>query len=222
MKNTKNFLVGVILIAIGVIIGLNALEIVEINIFFDGWWTLFIIVPCFCGLFDSNDRTGNLIGLLVGVVLLLCVRGVLTFEYVWKLALPVILVIIGLSMIFKNSIVNKIRKECKNEERNGVCATFSSQNVDYDNEKFEGAELNAIFGGIKLDLKKANIKSDVIIDVSSIFGGVTIFVPNDVKVKVTSTSIFGGVDDKSAKNQAQEAKTIYINANCMFGGVEIK
>lgn len=222
MKNTKNILIGVILIAIGVIIGLNALEIVDINIFFEGWWTLFIIIPCFCGLFDSNDRTGNLIGLLVGVVLLLCVRGVLTFEYVWKLALPVILIIIGLSMIFKNNIINKIRKECKSEGRKGVCATFSSQNVDYDNEKFEGAELNAIFGGIKLDLTKANIKEDVIIDVSSIFGGVTIFVPNDVKVKVTSTSIFGGVDDKSVKNQDKEAKTIYINANCMFGGVEIK
>ncbi len=222
MKNTKNILGGIILIAIGVIIGLNALEIVDINIFFKGWWTLFIIIPCFCGLFDSNDRTGNLIGLLIGVVLLLCVRDVLTFEYVWKLALPVILIIIGLSMIFKNNIANKIRKECKSENQKGICATFSSQNVDYDNEKFEGAELNAIFGGIKLDLKKANIKSDVIVDVSSIFGGVTIFVPNDVKVKVTSTSIFGGVDDKSVKNQDKEAKTIYINANCMFGGVEIK
>ena len=38
----------------GVIFGLNALEITDINIFFDGWWTLFIIVPCFIGLFKDD------------------------------------------------------------------------------------------------------------------------------------------------------------------------
>ena len=47
MNNYSNVLWGFVLIIIGIVFGLNALDITDINIFFDGWWTLFIIVPCF-------------------------------------------------------------------------------------------------------------------------------------------------------------------------------
>lgn len=47
MKKIENTVIGFILIIIGVIIGLNAFHITNIDLFFDGWWTLFIIVPCF-------------------------------------------------------------------------------------------------------------------------------------------------------------------------------
>ena len=61
MKKFGNVLWGIVLIIIGLIIGGNALGIVNINIFFDGWWTLFIIIPCFIGLFKDDEKTGNLI-----------------------------------------------------------------------------------------------------------------------------------------------------------------
>ena len=54
MKKVGNILWGIVLIIIGLIIGGNALGIVNINIFFDGWWTLFIIIPCFIGLFKDD------------------------------------------------------------------------------------------------------------------------------------------------------------------------
>ena len=54
MKKIGNILWGVVLIIIGLIIGGNALGITHINIFFNGWWTLFIIIPCFIGLFREN------------------------------------------------------------------------------------------------------------------------------------------------------------------------
>ena len=38
MEKTKNILWGVILIIIGIVWGLNALEIASIDIFFEGWW----------------------------------------------------------------------------------------------------------------------------------------------------------------------------------------
>ena len=45
MKNLSRILWGIVLIFIGVIWGLNRTGVADINIFFDGWWTLFIIVP---------------------------------------------------------------------------------------------------------------------------------------------------------------------------------
>ena len=92
----KNKIWGIVLIILGLIFGLNALEITDIDIFFDGWWTLFIIVPCFIGLITEREKTGNLIGLLVGIALLLGCLDILEFEIIGKLIFPVILVIIGL------------------------------------------------------------------------------------------------------------------------------
>lgn len=202
--------------------------ITNINIFFDGWWTLFIIVPCFIGLFKEREKTGNIIGLAIGVILLLCCQDMIDFETVWKLLVPAILIIIGLSLIFKDAFGSKINEEIKklNESKTkdgGYCATFSGQNIKFDGEKFNGTDLNAVFGGIKCDLRNAIIENDVVINTSSIFGGTEIYIPENVKVKVKSTSIFGGVDEKKQNKIGNaDAHTIYINATCLFGGVEIK
>lgn len=50
MKNITKILWGTALIAVGGIIALNAFGITGIELFFDGWWTLFIIVPCLVGI----------------------------------------------------------------------------------------------------------------------------------------------------------------------------
>ena len=226
MNNIKNILWGIILVIIGVIIGLNTIGITDIDIFFDGWWTLVIIVPCFIGLFTNKDKTGNIIGLLVGVILLLGMQNIIDFNLIWKLLLPSIIVIIGLSLIFKNTFNSKINNEIKklnnkNTKDNEYCATFSGQRIDFPNEEFKGATLNSVFGSITCDLREAKIKEDVIINASSVFGGIDIIVPDDVNIKIKSNSIFGGVNNKK-KNNEDKKYTIYVNASCLFGGVDIK
>ncbi|MBP3919950.1 MAG: hypothetical protein J6D28_00100 [Bacilli bacterium] len=229
MKNLSSILWGFVLVIVGVILALNAFEITDISIFFDGWWTLFIIVPCFIGLFDNNDgKTGNVIGIVIGTLLLLSCRGIMDFNVIWKLILPSILVIIGLSFIFKNAIsssvnnkIKEINKKNNNKENKEYISTFSGQKLDFRKEEFTGCRAQAIFGGMGLDLTDAIIKEDVVINASSIFGGIDIKAPADVNVKVNSTSIFGGVENK-VKNKDSNKFTIYVNANCLFGGVEIK
>ena len=226
MNNIKNILWGIILVIIGVIIGLNTIGITDIDIFFDGWWTLVIIVPCFIGLFTNKDKTGNIIGLLVGVIPLLGMQNIIDFNLIWKLLLPSIIVIIGLSLIFKNTFNSKINNEIKklnnkNTKNNEYCATFSGQRIDFPNEEFKGATLNSVFGSITCDLREAKIKEDVVINASSVFGGIDIIVPDDVNIKIKSNSIFGGVNNKK-KNNEDKKYTIYVNASCLFGGVDIK
>ncbi len=199
----------------------------NINIFFDGWWTLFIIVPCFIGLFKEDEKTGNIIGLLIGIVLLLCCQNILDFNMIWKLIFPAVLVIIGISLLFKDTFHSKIKKEIKklNEKQKGeneYCATFAGQNANFDNQEFNGADLTAVFGGVKCDLRKALINGDKVINCSAIFGGIDIYVPTNVEIKVKSTPIFGGVSDKSSHSNKENAPVIYINATCVFGGVDIK
>lgn len=227
MKRFGNILWGIVFILLGLIWGSNALGITDINLFFDGWWTLFIIVPCFIGLFKERSKTGNIIGLFVGIVLLLCCQRIIDFNTIWKLMIPAILVIIGLSFIFKDTVNRKINQEIKrlNEKQtnaNVYCATFSEQNVRFDNQEFDGADLTAVFGSVKCDLTTAVITKDIVINASAIFGGIDIFVPNDVVVKTKSVPIFGGVSDRTVKSKNENAPIVYINAQSVFGGVEIK
>lgn len=228
MKKFGNILWGLVFITIGAIVACNALGITNIDVFFDGWWTLFIIVPCFIGIFKDHEKTGNIIGLVIGVALLLACQDFIGFEMIWKLALPAVLVIIGLSFIFRDTFSKKITKEIseiskttKNDTE--YSATFASQDVNYDGEKFTGVNLNAVFGGVKCDLRKAEIEQDVVINTSAVFGGIEIFVPDNIKIKIKSTPIFGGVSDERKHNVNQDAAhTLYINSTCVFGGVEIK
>lgn len=222
----KNVIWGLLIIAVGVIFGLKAFGLLDVEIFFDGWWTLFIIVPCVIGLFTDSDKIGSIIGILVGVILLLACQGLFSFELLWKLAVPAIIILIGIKMIFKGTFHNDSAKRIKEITGDGIplkkcCATFTGQNVDFTNEVFDGAEFTAVFGGIKCDLRNAVIEKDTVINVCCIFGGVEIFAPDNVNVKVCSNSVLGGIDDKHKKS-TENAVTLYINGTCIFGGVEIK
>lgn len=225
MNKTSNLLWGIVLVIVGIIFGLNALEITDINIFFNGWWTLFIIIPCFIDLFKEKDKTGNIIGLTIGLFLLLGCNNIIDFDLIWKLIVPISLIIIGLSFIFKDTINGKIKREMKKIDKtneNEYYATFGEQNLNFQNEEFSNCHLNAIFGGIKCDLTDSIIKKDAVINASAIFGGITIIVPNDINVKIVSTPIFGGVSDERKHNNKDSKITLYINATCIFGGIEIK
>ena len=164
MKKISSVIWGIVLIAAGALFALNALNITDINIFFDGWWTLFIIVPCAVGLFTEREKTGNIIGLAIGVFLLLCCQDILSFGMLWKLLVPAIIVIVGLKMVFTgffgnkaNEIIAKIKQD--GGETKVGCATFSGCDLNFDGEVFEGAELTATFGGVKCDLRNAIIKT---------------------------------------------------------------
>ena len=225
MKKTSNLIWGIVLIIAGGVFALNALGVTNIDLFFDGWWTLFIIVPCAVGLFTEREKTGNLIGIAVGICLLLGCQDVVSFSMLWKLAVPAIIVIIGLKMVFSGITGNKANEIITRIKQNGGQtktgnAAFSGCDINYDGEIFEGAELNAVFGGIKCDLRKAVINKDSAITVCAVFGGIDILVPDNVNVKVNSTSIFGGVSNKTSA--CKDAPTIYVSGTCMFGGVDIK
>lgn len=215
---------GLVLIVLGIIIGLNSLGIANINIFFEGWWTLFIIIPCFISIFnDKGDKMGNVIGLTIGVALLLSIRGILPFDIIAKLIIPFILVMIGLSMIFKNTLQKKISEKI-NVAKDGlenITATFTEQKIIKSGEKFEGANLDAVFGSVNLDLCDAKLNAETVIKASAIFGGIVIIVPKDVTVKMKSTSIFGGVQNHNHTKEEQK-KVIYIETFALFGGIDIK
>ena len=226
MEKLNRILWGLVFIVLGIVIALNALDIINFNIFFNGWWTLLIIIPCFIGLFDTTNESkiGNIIGMIVGIVLLLLCQGWIRFDLIFKLFIPAILVFIGLYLIcgnlFRNKVVEKINEVKNTKNSESICATFSEQLINKNDEDFKSANVDAIFGSVVLDLTKAKIKDEAVITASAIFGGIDIIVPKDVEVKIKSTPIFGGVSNYSKTKDAK--KIIYIDALALFGSIEIK
>lgn len=226
MKKTSTIIWGLVFVAVGTVLALNALHITDISLFFRGWWTLFIIVPCAVDLVCSHNKVSSAIGLFVGIFLLLCCRKVISFAIFWKLLVPAIIVAIGLKLIFNALRSNKPRSNdiIIDPDKDFDCqgtATFSTCNMDFKGKLFEGAELNAIFGEVKCDLTDAIITNNCVIDATAVFGGIKITVPSYVNVQIKSDSIFGGVTNKTNYNESNTV-TVCIRCHCMFGGVTVK
>ena len=111
MKQVRPIVWGIAIIALGVIFGGNALGWFSLNIFFDGWWTLFIIIPSVISLVTEKEKLSSLGFLAAGVILLLAAQNVFSYEVAWKAILAVFLIMIGLGIIIKSTMHNKNDKE---------------------------------------------------------------------------------------------------------------
>lgn len=95
MSNKKLF--GIILIVIGTVFLLNRLGVFSINIFFDGWWTLLLIIPAVMSMSKQGLTTGNIILFVLGVIFLLREQGLDLGGYL----VPAVLVVFGIALLIK-------------------------------------------------------------------------------------------------------------------------
>ncbi len=215
-----NFIWGFVFIIIGVIFGLNALDITDIDIFFNGWWTLFIIIPSFINIFKKEDKVGSFIWFMIGIVLLLACNDYISFEIIGKLFFPAILVIIGLSIMFKNTFEHKISKEIekareKDNNDDIISGIFKEEVVSEDEAK--NTSLEAVFGSVKYDLTDAKIKKDIVLKVTAVFGSVKVIVPEGVNIKFKTSGIFNDHINKAGKSDSKY--TVYVDSFALFGSV---
>lgn len=230
MKQIKPIIWGLAIIALGIIFGGNALGLFNLDIFFDGWWTLFIIIPSIVSLITDKDKIMSLGFIAVGVILLLAAQDVFSYDVAWKVILAVFLVAAGLSIIIKSIFHSKndqeVAKKVAEATKDGKTmdsqfAAFSGSDRVYKDEVFAGSNVSAIFGGVNLDLRNAKFEKDTVIKAFALFGGIDIKVPEDVKVKLKSGFIFGGISDDRKSASEKGKYTIYIDAAGGFGGVTI-
>ncbi len=111
MKKIGDIVLGCILIIVGTIVGLNLFNITNINLFFDGWWTLIIIIPSIVVIIAGKHKIDGIIGLVVGLILLLICQNVVSEETVIKLAIPLIIVALGVSILIKSLMPDEKAKE---------------------------------------------------------------------------------------------------------------
>lgn len=224
MKESKfsNIIWGLIFLGLGIIFLGNNFKFWDIEVFFEGWWTLFIIIPSFIGIFKKGSRISSLFWLIIGVLLLLTCQDIITFKLIKKLILPMIFILVGFCIIFRpRKITDDNYKEIKESKDSlNLVAIFSGREEKVTTE-FKGADCISVFGGIDLDLREASLKNDIVIEIVTCFGGVDILLPENVNVVTSGVPCFSSIENKTI-NQEKSKATIYINYVAIFGGIELK
>jgi hypothetical protein len=87
---------------------------------------------------------------------------------------------------------------------------------------FRGADVLAFMGGCELDLRKAAINGEAVIDVFAMWGGIEIRVPEDWTVVSHIVPLMAGVDDKTRPPQTATAHRLTLRGFILMAGVEVK
>ncbi len=226
MRNrASNALVGLFFIIAAVLLAGHAIFDWSFSLLFPGWWTLFIIVPALLSIVKSGFKIFNSICLIIGAMLLVTKQfpEVFTWNLFGKLVFPSVLLVIGVNILFDRSFKNAADRAVRNNAKGpDYTAIFSGLKQRITREEFTGSDITAVFGGIDLDLRDAIINQDVVIDITAVFGGVNIYLPGNVRAKLSTVPIFGGATDKSIPSTDVNAPTVFISSVCVFGGADIK
>lgn len=225
LRVTPQIILGLLIVAFGVILTLDNLEYVEAgNIL--RYWPLLLVAFGLARVLSSDCTSSRAAGgvmIIVGVWLLADdLFGVpIDFERWW----PMFLVAIGGLIVFR---ALRGGGERAPELLPSTDSTFSEVAVwsgkvrRVSSALFRRADLTAIMGGVEVDLRGASTGGqEAVIDLFVWWGGIEITVPPDWAVSNQVVVFMGGVDDSSSGTQDARNRLV-VRGFVVMGGAEIK
>lgn len=99
---------------------------------------------------------------------------------------------------------------------------FNGRNIKIEDEPFTGARINSVCSGLKLDLSNSIIEDDVNIYCKSTLSGISIIVPENVKVDISAKSKLSGVANNVPNTNDDTVPTIHIHTENLMSGLDVK
>jgi len=234
---------GGFIVVMGLLLLLDNLGLVAVH---DIWryWPVLLIALGLSKLIASRTLSAGVCGgllTLAGVILLLDNLNIaiylfdhrvrLSFDLLW----PVLLVGFGLNVVVRNldrayhvpgSVALPGSTESSSSEPQfSIVNIFSGSRRNMESPDFRGGEIVSVFGGVRLDLRRAKMTvPEAVIDINAVFGGVEIRVPEYWNVESRGAGVFGGFDDKTIHPRTDPSiKTpqLIVTGAAVFGGVSI-
>ncbi len=212
---------GIWLVALGVLLLLGQLDVIDAGEVIGQWWPLIIIAV---GVMQLAERprapTGPLIVITVGALLLGTRLDVLP-DRVWRYMWPVGLILVGLTLVLRRGLGTGAGSDPA--EVVSTSAFFSGSAVISTAARLRGGSATAAFGGVTLDLRQAHLDpAGATLNVSALCGGVEVLVPRGWRIVTSGTPIFGGLENNADAAPAADAPTLRVDATVLFGGIEVK
>jgi predicted membrane protein len=228
--------VGLILAGIGVLLLLQNLGILYVD---DLWmyWPVILIALGVSKAATAYGFGGRIWGgamAIVGGVFLLRNFDIIHGN-AWNFVWPVILIFAGIAMLARHldghqpwsgtAAVPPIASDKSTADRLNISTVFHGVERRIETQDFEGGQLEAVFGGIDIDLSRAATKKEqVVIEANAVFGGINLRVPDSWNTTVRGTGVFGGYEDKTIPSRSPDPKAprLIVTGSAVFGGVIVR
>jgi hypothetical protein len=220
-RNISVAILGVLIIAIGAVLLAGNLGVIDAHYVFRNFGPVVLFILG-AALLMRRRHDQVLLGL---VLMFVGAWGFATQQqwikiHFWAVIGPMMLVLAGGSVVWR--AFHRPAPEGAGDAYIRTFAVFSGAELR-PTVPFEGAELTAVMGGVKLDLSNAPMARDTaVIDVFALMGGTEIFVPRDWDVTVRVVSLMGGCSDKRRPATSPATRHLIIQGMAVMGGVEIK
>jgi predicted membrane protein len=215
---------GIVLVIVGCLFLFNNLDIINLGDFFSDYWPVIIILVGLIKL-GEHDKSGAIFLIVVGGFLLSVTLDVMEWDDLFRFW-PLILVLIGISMILKIRSPREQAPEIP-PDPSGSKTNLIHEKVIFGelhraifSDNLRGGEIQSIFGSCKIDLSAARPVTGCRLNLTAIFGEVTVTVSPDVQVTVSSDLVLGEVKNFSTGQSA--SKQIHCHCSGAFGGIIIK
>ena len=188
------------------------------------FWPFALVIFGVANLF--NDRSGahfwGLVMIVAGIWIYAAQRGWIHVPF-WAVFGPTVLVLLGAMVVWRAVSIPSARADSDESDAYINSSAIMSGTEHRPLTPFEGATLNSIMGGVKLNLTAAEMKGDTAtIDVFVVMGGIEIYAPREWEVTSKVVSFMGATVDERRPGQATGQKTLVIRGFVLMGGVEIK
>lgn len=220
---TPQLVMGLLIIALGVLFTLDKLGIADADMYLR-YWPVGLIAIGLTKLWQVRDGMGGAFGGLVftlaGLWLLLEQTAVIRISF-WEMW-PLLLVLFGAYLVWQG--LSGRRRLTGVDTTSTISATAILGGVLRRNNSrnFRGGDLTAVMGGCEIDLRQASINGDAVMEIFAMWGGIEIRVPEDWTVISRVTPLLGGVDDKTRPPQGTTAHRLTLRGFAIMGGVEVK
>lgn len=169
-----------------------------------------------------------------GAYFLLNNLHILPFDLGWKLALPVAMLLLGVSLLVKairrprsrtvkfSDNGEHITSSCTTDGETFTCEnSFCSKNYHIDLPRLTSGRITVSFGDITVDLSGIEqIAENCSVEVDTSFGESTILVPRKYHVALARNAAFSAISVHGEPGPNPDG-TIRINANVSFGEINI-
>jgi predicted membrane protein len=219
--------VGLGVIAIGMLFLLDNLGIIDFDYAFQLWPVVFILagVLKFTQSASSGGRAAGGIFIVLGAVLLLKGLGIIVIS--WRVMAPLLMIGAGLLVVFKSTrerretVAGMLDKDADQDSVIRLTALLGGIDRRVHTQDFRGGEITAIMGGCRLDLRQASMQGEAVLNVFAMWGGIEIRVPDDWAVSMEGTPLLGGFSEKTSPAPGH-AKRLVIRGVALMGGVDVR